>query len=87
MTRVPRGISARRFVHALEADGFGLQRVKGSHRIYRHPDGRRVVLAYHALSDTFPLGTLRAMIQDAGWQDEDLRRLSLTVEIARALVE
>ena len=30
-------------VHALEADGFGLQRVK-----------------------------------DAGWQDEDLRRLSLT---------
>jgi predicted RNA binding protein YcfA (HicA-like mRNA interferase family) len=51
--------------------------VRGSHRIYRHADGRRVVVAYHSLSDTFPIGTLRAMIEDAGWQDEDLRRLGL----------
>jgi hypothetical protein len=40
-------------------------------------DGRRVVVAYHQLGDTFPIGTLRAMITDAGWQDEDLRRLKL----------
>ena len=77
MTRIPRGISARRLVRALEADGFVLQRVRGSHRIYRHADGRRVVLAYHALGDTFPIGTLRAMIADAGWKDDDLRRLGL----------
>lgn len=78
MTQVPRGLQARRFVRALEADGFVLQRVRGSHRIYRHADGRRVVVAYHSLSDTFPIGTLRAMINDANWQDEDLRRLGLT---------
>jgi predicted RNA binding protein YcfA (HicA-like mRNA interferase family) len=78
MTRTPRGLSARHFVRALEADGFVLQRVRGSHRIYRHADGRRVVLAYHALSDTFPIGTLRAMIDDAGWKDDDLRRLGIT---------
>ena len=77
MTRAPRGLSARRFVRALEADGFVLQRVRGSHRIYRNTDGRRVVMAYHALNDTFPIGTLRAMIADAGWQDEDLQRLGL----------
>ncbi len=77
MTRVPRGISARQLIRALEADGFILQRVRGSHRIYRHPDGRRVVLAYHSLGDTFPIGTLRAMIADAGWKDQDLRRLRL----------
>jgi predicted RNA binding protein YcfA (HicA-like mRNA interferase family) len=77
MTSVPRGLQARRFVRALEAGGFALQRVRGSHRIYRHADGRRVVVAYHSLSDTFPIGTLRAMIEDAGWQDEDLRRLGL----------
>jgi predicted RNA binding protein YcfA (HicA-like mRNA interferase family) len=77
MTRVPRGLQARRFVRALEADGFALRRVRGSHRIYKHPDGRRVVVAYHSLSDSFPLGTLSAMIQDAGWQDEDLQRLGL----------
>lgn len=77
MTETPRGVSARRFVRALHADGFVLQRVRGSHRIYRHADGRRIVVAYHQLGDTFPVGTLRAMISDAGWQDEDLRRLGL----------
>jgi predicted RNA binding protein YcfA (HicA-like mRNA interferase family) len=77
MTRTPRGLSARRFIRALEADGFRLQRVRGSHRIYRHSDGRRVVVAYHGLNDTFPIGTLRAMIEDSGWQDDDLRRLGL----------
>lgn len=77
MTQTPRGVSARQFVRALQADGFVLQRVRGSHRIYRHPDGRRIVVAYHQLSDTFPVGTLRAMITDAGWQDEDLKRLGL----------
>jgi predicted RNA binding protein YcfA (HicA-like mRNA interferase family) len=77
MTRTPRGLSARRFIRALESDGFALQRVSGSHRIYRHADGRRVVVAYHALNDTFPIGTLRAMIADAGWRDDDLVRLGL----------
>lgn len=77
MTRVPRGVSARRFVRALELDGFELRRVRGSHRVYGHLDGRRVVVAYHSLSDTFPIGTLRGMITDAGWKDQDLQRLEL----------
>jgi len=77
MTRIPRGISARRLVRALEADGFILQRIRGSHRIYRRADGRRVIVAFHALGDTFPMGTLRGMLDDAGWQDEDLQRLGL----------
>ena len=50
MTAVPRGLQARRFVRALESDGFILRRVRGSHRIYRHVDGRRVVVAYHSLT-------------------------------------
>jgi predicted RNA binding protein YcfA (HicA-like mRNA interferase family) len=77
MTRTPRGTSARKLVRALEADGFVLQRVRGSHRVYRRGDGRRVVVAYHALSDTFPIGTLRSMVEDAGWKDDDLERLRL----------
>lgn len=77
MTRAPRGVSARQFVRALEADGFTLQRVRGSHRIYKHSDGRRVVVAYHSLGDSFPIGTLRAMTADAGWKDKDLQRLGL----------
>lgn len=77
MTEIPRGITARRIVKALREDGFEIRRTRGSHRIYRHPDGRRVVVAFHRLSDTFPIGTLRAMITDIRWTDEDLRRLGL----------
>ncbi|HKT46395.1 MAG TPA: type II toxin-antitoxin system HicA family toxin [Candidatus Acidoferrales bacterium] len=77
MTRAPRGVSARQFIRALERDEFRLSRVSGSHRIYKHGDGRRVVVAYHALGDGFPMGTLRAMIADAGWDDDDLLRLGL----------
>jgi len=77
MTRTPRGVTARQLVRALLADGFVLRRVSGSHRIYRHANGRRVVVAYHALGDTFPIGTLKAMLADAGWSEEDLRKLEL----------
>lgn len=77
MTRVPRGVSARKFIRALETDGFRLMRVSGSHRIYRQNNGRRVVVAYHSLGETFPIGTLRAMITDANWTEEDLNRLGL----------
>ncbi|MFI5092542.1 MAG: type II toxin-antitoxin system HicA family toxin [Candidatus Acidiferrum sp.] len=63
--------------------GTGSRRIRtsaswGSHRIYRHANGRRVVVAFHSLSETFPIGTLRAMIEDAGWKDADLRRLGLS---------
>ena len=78
MSSVPRGLTARLLIRALQADGFRLARTRGSHRIYRHPDGRRVVVAYHALGDTFPVGTLKAMLADIGWTEEDLRRLGLT---------
>jgi len=77
MTEIPRGINARQLIRALHADGFRLMRTRGSHHIYRHPDGRRVVVAYHALRDTFPIGTLKGMITDIGWTEEDLRRLGL----------
>jgi predicted RNA binding protein YcfA (HicA-like mRNA interferase family) len=45
--------------------------------MYRHQDGRRVVVAYHRLGDTFAVGTLKGMIDDIGWSDADLRRLGL----------
>ena len=77
MTRIPRGVTARIFIRALETDGFVFQRSRGSHRIYKHTDGRRVVVAYHATGDAFPIGTLKAMIESAGWQDRDLQRLGL----------
>ena len=77
MSEAPRGLTARRLIQALHADGFRLVRTRGSHHIYRHPDGRMVVVAYHRMSEGFPLGTLKAMLADIGWTDEDLMRLGL----------
>jgi hypothetical protein len=34
-------------------------------------------VAAHHLGDTFPLGTLKAILTDAGWSEDDLRRLGL----------
>jgi len=73
-----RSLTARRLVSTLTSDGFTLQRQKGSHRHYRHPDGRRVTVSFHHSGDTFPRGTLRSMIEiQARWTNEDLVRLGL----------
>jgi predicted RNA binding protein YcfA (HicA-like mRNA interferase family) len=80
MTEIPRGVSARALVKALHKDGFQLIRTRGSHHMYRHPDGRRIVVAYHRMSDTFAVGTLAGMIADIGWSEDDVRRLGLLRE-------
>ena len=72
-----RGLQARELVLALEQDGFAWTGGRGSHRVYRHPDGRRVVVAYHRPGSTFPQGTLSAMLAATGWAPDDLRRLGL----------
>jgi predicted RNA binding protein YcfA (HicA-like mRNA interferase family) len=73
-----RNVTAREIVGALARDGFELYNQRGSHQRYRHADGRRVTVTFHRPGDTFPLGTLRSMIElQAKWTENDLRRLSL----------
>jgi predicted RNA binding protein YcfA (HicA-like mRNA interferase family) len=73
-----RNITAREMIGALIRDGFVLYNQRGSHQRYRHADGRRVTLTFHRAGDTFPIGTLRSMIElQAQWREGDLRRLSL----------
>ncbi|MBI2368952.1 MAG: type II toxin-antitoxin system HicA family toxin [Deltaproteobacteria bacterium] len=72
-----RNVPVRRLVRALERDGFVYRRAKGSQRLYRHPDGRRVVVHYHHGGDTLPIGTLKQTIEATRWAEEDLRRLGL----------
>jgi hypothetical protein len=76
MTRSPRGLPARRFIRALEADGFALQRVRGSHRSSATLTGVASSLPFIPLAKPF-LSARRAMIEDAGWEDEDLERRGL----------
>ncbi|MBI3108274.1 MAG: type II toxin-antitoxin system HicA family toxin [Candidatus Rokubacteria bacterium] len=45
--------------------------------MYRHPDGRRIVIHYHHGGDTLPIGTLRQIREATRWAEDDLRRLGL----------
>lgn len=72
-----RNTPVRKLIRALEQDGFMYRRAKGSQRVYRHPDGRRVVIHYHHGGDSLPMGTLRQIIEATRWTEEDLRHLGL----------
>jgi predicted RNA binding protein YcfA (HicA-like mRNA interferase family) len=67
----------RELIRALQQDGFQYKRRKGSQRVYRHPDGRRVVIHYHHAKDTLPLDTLKSFLDGTRWNEDDLRRLEL----------
>jgi predicted RNA binding protein YcfA (HicA-like mRNA interferase family) len=72
-----RSLTARKLISALIKDGFHLDRESGSHRQYFHPDKGRVTVSVHRPNDTFPPKTLKRIIQDAGWAEEDLKRLKI----------
>ena len=69
--------SVRELIRALEKDGFKYTRRKGSQRVYRHSDGRRVVIHYHHAKDTLPPGTLQSFLAGTRWAEDDLKRLGL----------
>ncbi|MBC8456472.1 MAG: type II toxin-antitoxin system HicA family toxin [Deltaproteobacteria bacterium] len=64
-------------MRALEQDGFKYKRRKGSQRVYRHLDGRRIVIHYHHAKDTLPPGTLKSFLDGTKWSENDLIRLGL----------
>ncbi|MCH7837007.1 MAG: type II toxin-antitoxin system HicA family toxin [Chloroflexi bacterium] len=76
MSRRLRNIRTRQIIAALERDGFRRAHQAGSHATYRSGT-RKVMVAIHSPGATIPIGTLHRMIVDAGWTDDDLRRLRL----------
>lgn len=65
-------ISGKRMCRLLEGRGWQLDRVNGSHHVYRHPDTRRrTTVPVHGNSDLKP-GTQRSIMRDAGLTDDDL---------------
>ena len=74
-----RNTPVRELVRALERDAFILQRsTRSGGHIYRHPDRRTEVIHYHRGSETLTRGTLRNVVEHAGWTEGDLERLGLT---------
>jgi predicted RNA binding protein YcfA (HicA-like mRNA interferase family) len=72
-----RNLSARELISALVRDGFGYDRGDGSHQIYYHTDGRRVTVIFHGGNRSFKRKTLKSMIDQTRWTEDDLKRLKL----------
>lgn len=70
MPRLPR-LSARNLERVLFRHGFRFVRQTGSHRYYRHADGRRASVPFHG--GTLKTGTTAAILKQAGIAP-DLRR-------------
>jgi len=52
-------------VRVIEKDGWKLQRIKGSHHIYKHPTKPGRLVIPHPKSE-LPVGTLKSILKDAG---------------------
>lgn len=63
-----------RLVKALQAAGFELTRVSGSHHRLKHKDGRATTVPVHGNKDV-PKGTLRAILRDCELTVAELRDL------------
>jgi predicted RNA binding protein YcfA (HicA-like mRNA interferase family) len=53
-------------IKLIEADGWRLDRVRGSHRHYRHPTRPGTVTLPGKLSRDLPVGTERSILKQAG---------------------
>lgn len=62
----------RKVIHVIESLGFSYVRTKGSHAVYRHPDGRVVVIPQHG---TVKRGTLASILRQAGIKSGEFREL------------
>jgi len=58
-------LPGERVVRALTNGGFEVVRVRGSHHVLRHPDGRGTTVPVHGTQEV-RAGTLRAIMRDCG---------------------
>jgi predicted RNA binding protein YcfA (HicA-like mRNA interferase family) len=60
-------MDSKKLIKQLEADGWYLARVKGSHHQFKHSQKPGLVTIKHPDSD-IPAGTLRSIYKQAGWR-------------------
>ena len=69
--------TSKELMAAIERDGFLHEERIGATQGYRHPDGRRRVVVHYQPRKSYGPKLLKALIEDAGWSEADLRRLKL----------
>jgi predicted RNA binding protein YcfA (HicA-like mRNA interferase family) len=72
MPRLP-ALTPQSVIELLESKGFVLDRVRGGHPIYYHPETKqRVVVPFHRKD--LPRGTLLEFLRQAGIRPDELRK-------------
>ena len=70
MPKLP-SLTSQQVINLLQKNGFILDRVKGSHHIYYHPEAKkRVTVPFH--KKDLPKGTLLEILRQAGISNDDL---------------
>jgi predicted RNA binding protein YcfA (HicA-like mRNA interferase family) len=69
MTRLP-ALKPREVIKILSTLGFEEVRQRGSHKQFRHPDGRVTTVPFHAGRDISPI-LLRQIVKDIGLTPEE----------------
>ncbi|MFM9269002.1 type II toxin-antitoxin system HicA family toxin [Halomonas elongata] len=59
------GVNSRDLIKELEADGWQLDRIRGSHHLFRHPSKPGTILVPHPKKD-MPPGTVNSIRKSAG---------------------
>lgn len=60
-------VNSRELIKKLQANGWVLDRIRGSHHIFTHPEKEGHVTVPHPKKDV-PKGTLRSIEKQAGWR-------------------
>jgi predicted RNA binding protein YcfA (HicA-like mRNA interferase family) len=68
-------LSARLVIKKLQRLGFVEVRQRGSHKQFRHPDGRQTTVPYHANKDISPI-LVRQIAKDIGLNYQQFLDLS-----------
>lgn len=58
--------NSRHIIRRLERDGWELDRISGSHHIFRHSKSREIISVPHPKKDLGP-GLVLKIYRDAGW--------------------
>jgi predicted RNA binding protein YcfA (HicA-like mRNA interferase family) len=74
MTRRLPSFTGRQLVGILGRAGFEVIRIRGSHYVLRHSDGRRTVVPVHS-GDTIGPGLLAQILRDCELTREEIRSL------------
>ena len=62
MSQLP-SLTGQEIIRVLKKQGFNVARIKGSHHILIHPDGRRTVVPVHA-GETIGSGLMLQILRD-----------------------